>query len=73
MGRYCHDSCWKFSCGFGLGYQCEVSNWTDIVAISAGQYHTIGLKKDGTVIAAGINYHGTGQCNVFETEKYYFY
>ncbi len=32
------------------------------MAVAAGSYHTIGLKSDGTVIAAGWNKHG--QCNV---------
>lgn len=31
--------------------QCKVENWRDIVAVSCGSYHTIGLKKDNTVIA----------------------
>ena len=42
--------------------QCNVSNWTDIVAISAGSSHTVGLKSNGTVVAVGCN--GDGRCNV---------
>ena len=42
--------------------QCDVSGWKDIVAISAGDYHTVGLKSDGTVVAVGRN--EKGQCNV---------
>ena len=38
--------------------------WTDIVAISAGSRHTVGLKEDGTVVAVG--YNDDGQCNVEE-------
>jgi alpha-tubulin suppressor-like RCC1 family protein len=34
--------------------QCDVSDWRDIVAISAGEWHTVGLKADGTVVAAGV-------------------
>ena len=30
--------------------------------ISAGDHHTVGLKADGTVVAAGSNYYG--KCNV---------
>ncbi len=45
--------------GFG---QCEVSDWTDIVSVSAGAYHTVGLKSDGTVVATGDN--DDGQCDV---------
>jgi alpha-tubulin suppressor-like RCC1 family protein len=32
------------------------------VAIAAGGNHTVGLKSDGTVVAAG--YNRDGQCNV---------
>ena len=42
--------------------QCDVSDWTDIVAVSAGLVHTVGLREDGTVMAVGNNYNG--QCNV---------
>ena len=45
----------------------NIGGWKDIVAISAGSYHTIGLKKDGTVVAVGwkkIFKNGTGQSNV---------
>ena len=42
--------------------QCNVSDWTDIVAISADIFHTVGLKSDGTVVAVGDNRYG--QCNV---------
>ena len=42
--------------------QCDVSGWTDIVAVSAGYGHTVGLKSDGTVVAVGYNKYG--QCNV---------
>ena len=31
--------------------QCDVKDWTDIVAVSAGTIHTVGLKADGTVVA----------------------
>ncbi|MEN6340043.1 MAG: protein kinase [Clostridiaceae bacterium] len=33
--------------------QSEVETWTDIVAISVGASHIVGLKNDGTVVAAG--------------------
>lgn len=36
--------------------------WKDIVAVSAGGEHTVGLRKDGTVVAVGKNYNG--QCDV---------
>ena len=42
--------------------QCDVSSWTDIVAVAAGYYHTFGLKRDGTVVAVGNN--DVSQCDV---------
>ena len=42
--------------------QCAVSDWRDIVAISAGRVHTVGLKSDGTVVATGSNYED--ECDV---------
>ena len=47
--------------------QCEVEDWTDIVAISAGSNHTVGLKSDGTVVATeytGDMGYYLGQCDV---------
>lgn len=38
--------------------QCDVSEWTDIVAVAAGWSHTVGLKSDGTVVAVGDNDDG---------------
>ncbi len=42
--------------------QCDVSDWTDIIAVSAGTNHTVGLKSDGTVVAVGDNFYG--ECDV---------
>lgn len=51
--------------------QCDVNEWTDIVAVAAGNVHmatntgnvhTVGLKADGTVLAVGWNTYD--QCNV---------
>lgn len=42
--------------------QYDVENWSNISSISSSSYHTVGLKKDGTVIATGNN--DKGQCNV---------
>ena len=42
--------------------ECNVSGWTDIVAVSAGDNFTVGLKSDGTVVAVGRNKYG--ECNV---------
>ncbi len=33
--------------------QCEVTEWTDMVAVAAGLNHTLGLKADGTLEAVG--------------------
>ena len=40
----------------------DVSGWCDMIEVSAGDRHTVGLKADGTVIAIGDN--SFGQCNV---------
>ena len=48
--------------GYNNHGQCNVSDWTDIVAISAGNTHTVGLKANGTVVAVGNN--ANGRCNV---------
>lgn len=42
--------------------QCNVSGWTDVVAIAAYYDHTVGLRADGTVVATGTN--SDGQCRV---------
>ena len=42
--------------------QSNVFGWTEITAIAASDGHTIGLKADGTVVAAGCNENG--ECNV---------
>ena len=47
--------------GTGDG-QCDVAAWEKITAVSAGNYHTVGLKEDGTVVATGKNDYG--QCDV---------
>ena len=42
--------------------QDDVDDWRDIVAVSASEGHTVGLKTDGTVVAVGDNKYG--QCEV---------
>ena len=42
--------------------QDKLENWTDIIAISAGNSYCLGLKKDGTVVAVGNNTYN--QCDV---------
>lgn len=43
--------------------QCDVSDWTDIVAIAAGSLCTIGLRSDGTVVAVGWRWGSDGVCD----------
>ena len=45
--------------GYG---QCNVSDWTDIIAVAAGRNHTVALDRSGRVFAAGDNTYG--QCSV---------
>ncbi len=45
-----------------MSRQSGVYGWTDIVAVSAGSRHTVGLRSDGTVLAVGLN--DCGQCDV---------
>ena len=40
----------------------DIPEWKDIIAISIGWNHVLGLKEDGTVLAHGDN--RLGQCNV---------
>ncbi len=42
--------------------QHDFCEWSDIIAISEGEWNTVGLKSDGTVIAVGNN--GNGRCDV---------
>jgi alpha-tubulin suppressor-like RCC1 family protein len=47
--------------------QCDVSSWTDIIAVKASYNLTLGLKSDGTVVATGDN--GAGQCDIVKGWK----
>jgi len=42
--------------------QCNVDDWRDIIAVSAGPNFTLGLREDGYVVACGRNEYQ--QCNV---------
>ncbi|MBO7253429.1 MAG: hypothetical protein J6V25_12475, partial [Oscillospiraceae bacterium] len=54
--------------GINTWGQCNVSQWTDLVAISGGFRHTVGLKADGTLVTVGSNKDNfanyCGQCDV---------
>ncbi|RDU24143.1 RCC1 domain-containing protein [Anaerosacchariphilus polymeriproducens] len=49
-----------YSWGENKSGECNTQDWTDIVAVSAGDFISAGLKSDGTVVATGIN--DLGQC-----------
>ena len=42
--------------------QIPLSKWTDIISVSVGSGHVVGLRSDGTVVACGNNYDN--QCSV---------
>ena len=47
----------------GAGNKIQgLDRWTDIVSVSAGNFHTVRLKSDGTVVAKGSDIDG--ECDV---------
>ena len=39
--------------------QCTLSFvWEDIIAVYSGNFHAVGLKSDGTVVASGSSHSG---------------
>ncbi|RYG37604.1 hypothetical protein EON81_06175, partial [bacterium] len=48
--------------GSNLSGECNVPTGLSALRISAGQYHSLAVRRDGTVAAWGGN--GYGQCNV---------
>ena len=44
-------------------FHYDFSDWTSVTKISCGKNHLVGLRADGTVLAAGENKYG--QCDVF--------
>jgi len=50
-----------------LSIEFDTSSWSDIVEIAAGGDFSIGLKKDGLVVAVGKN--DDGQCNVYNWQN----
>lgn len=49
------------------GESVNVSDFTDIIAVSARKDFALGLKKDGTVVASGAN--GSGQLDIKDWKK----
>lgn len=47
--------------GYNSSGQCDVSNWINTIAVSAGEHHTVGLMSNGTVI-------GTSESNFYGKE-----
>ncbi len=47
--------------------ECNVSSWADIISVSVGTYHSVGLTSDGHIAVAGDNRFG--QCDVSEWEN----
>ena len=41
--------------------ECNVFSWKNIVQVSCGNWHTVGLTKDGEIVACGSNENG--QCD----------
>lgn len=46
------------ACGYNSNGQCNISDWTDIVAVACGGFHTVGLHSNGTVVACGGDGNG---------------
>ncbi|HZS86227.1 MAG TPA: MBG domain-containing protein [Chloroflexota bacterium] len=55
-----------WGCGGGLDFgQCSVpAGLSGVTAIAAGDYHSLALKSDGTVVAWGCQGYDYGQCSV---------
>lgn len=50
--------------GYNAYRECDVSDWKDVVDVSAGYNYTISLKANDTVVATGYNEYG--QCDVLD-------
>src|SRR5438874_11198116 len=51
--------------GGGNWGQCNIpAGLTAVTAVAAGQYHSLALRRDGTVVAWGCGANAPGQCSV---------
>ena len=46
--------------------QCDVSDWSDIVAVSTGSGNTVGLKSNGNVVSTNSHWSGKGNVRKWE-------
>lgn len=53
---------------------CDVADWRDIKAVSAGDWHTLGLQRNGQVVAVGkivaVGDNRYNQCTLKEAGTY---
>ena len=73
-GDYCHtvglfSDGTVVATGDNTDGECDVSEWTDIVSVAAGEYFTAGLRKDGTVLVTGRCYADEGEKNTDAKRK----
>ena len=45
-------------------FSCDVSDWSDIVAVSAGYDYVLGLRANGTVVGSGSSYYSPDWTNI---------
>jgi len=50
--------------------RCDTQTWTDIVSVVCGVDATVGLRKDGTVVVAGLNIPGYKSSSGAVTQQY---
>ena len=48
--------------GINTSHELDVDSWTDIIQVATSYVYTVGLKSDGTVVAAGDCFGGA--CDV---------
>ena len=52
-----------YAAGENLDGQLNVDKWENVIAICAGQYHTVAISTDGTIYATGRNGDKQSSCN----------